>query len=100
VPPPPLDGEFEGKRSAPRSKQTNTLGDAPPPTSSVAGSMEQRQEQVRAEAKRKLNKLADLRGGSLMKGQLGPGTCSFFAGPPESSPADAVWIRDVVFAGP
>lgn len=100
APPVPFESESEGKRSAPRSKETNTLGNAPPPSSSVAGSMEQRQEQVRAEAKRRLAKLEALRGSNLMEGRLGPGTCSFFAGSPGTSPADAVWIRDVVFAGP
>jgi hypothetical protein len=100
VPPAPFDRETEDKRSAPRSKQTNTLGNAPAPSSSVAGSMEQRQEQVRAEAQRRLNKLAALRGGNLMMGRLGPGTCSFFAGPSGSAPTEAVWIRDVIFAGP
>jgi hypothetical protein len=100
APSPPFDREIEDKRSAPRSKQTNTLENLPPPSSSVAGSMEQRQEQVRAEAQRRLNKLAELRGGNLMMGRFGPGTCSFFAGPAGSAPTDAVWIRDVIFAGP
>jgi len=99
-PPPPPSFEIDDKRSAPRSKQTNTLGNAPPPSSSVAGNMEQRQEQVRTEARRKLSKLAVLRDGNLLKGRFGPGSCSFFAGPIGSAPADAVWIRDVVFAGP
>jgi hypothetical protein len=62
--------------------------------------MEQRQEQVRAEAKRRLNKLVALRGGNLMAGRLGPGTCSFFAGPTGCLPSDAIWVREVVFAGP
>jgi hypothetical protein len=100
LPPPPIDSEFDGKRSATRSKQTNTLENVPPPSSSVAGSMMQRQEQVRAEAQRKLGKLTELRTGNLMRGRLGPGICSFFAGPAGSPVADAVWIRDVAFAGP
>jgi hypothetical protein len=99
-PPPSFESEIDEKRSAPRSKQTNTLDNVPRPSSSVAGNMEQRQEQARAEAKRKLNKLAELRDSNLLKGRFGPGTCSFFAGPAGSSPADAVWIRDVAFAGP
>jgi hypothetical protein len=55
---------------------------------------------VRAAARKRLDQLAELRGGGLMMGRFGPGTCAFFAGPADSAPADAVWIREVVFAQP
>ena len=45
-------------------------------------------------------KLAALGDGVLMVGRFGPGTCSFFAGPPACAPRDAVWICDVIFATP
>jgi hypothetical protein len=90
----------EEKRSAPRSKQTNTLENRPPPTSSIAGTMEQAQQQTRAIAQKRLEKLAALGDGGLMMGRFGPGTCSFFAGPPACAPRDAVWICDVIFATP
>jgi len=95
-----VDSGFAAKSAAPRSKQANSLENRPAPTSSVASNMEQVQEQLRRAAEKRLEKLAALRGGTLLTGRFGPGTCSFFAGPPGSSPTDAVWVCDVVFAEP
>jgi hypothetical protein len=100
VNPEPVGSDFDVKRSAPRSKEMNTLENRPPPTSSIAGAMEQTQQQIRALAQKRLEKLTQLKSGGLMMGRFGPGTCSFFAGPADSTPKDAVWICDVNFAGP
>jgi hypothetical protein len=95
--PPTLGSDPQGTKAA-RSKEVNTVDRMLPPSSSVAGNMQVQQQQMRTNMQRYLEKLTELRGSPILLGRFAPATCSFYAGPAGSSPEEAVWICDVIFA--